>query len=60
MPGQFMGQQKLRGETNYEKLDYRLSGYQKSYDTIYKYKFAMEYIELILGPISFQGKFFSR
>ena len=60
MPGQFLGQQKLRGETNYEQLDYRLSGYQKSYNTIYKYQFSLEYIESILGPISFQGKFFSR
>jgi len=24
MPGQFIGQQKLRGETNYENRDYRL------------------------------------
>lgn len=60
MPGQFIGQQKLRGDTNYEYLDYRLSKYDKSYNTIYKYQFPVEQIEQILGPIEFQGKFFSR
>ncbi len=42
MPGQFIGQQKLRGGTNYEYVDYRLSDYDKSYNTIYKYQFPVE------------------
>jgi hypothetical protein len=59
MSGHFLGQQKFRGETNYENSNYRLSYEENSLNNIYKYKYSQEYTESVLGPISFQTKFFS-
>ena len=41
IPGQFIGQQKLRGETNYENRDYRLEKQEREIDNVYKYQYPM-------------------
>ena len=42
MPGQMIGQQKFRGETNYDNSDYRLDHESTGLNNIYRYKYAFK------------------
>lgn len=56
--GQMTGQQKFRGQTNYETKDFRIDYMINDVYNIYKYEYPVKLVQKLLGPVLFQVKFF--